>query len=422
MLLTSGTSVLQRGTQILSSLITLPLALHSLGLAGFGVWGAATSLAWIASLLTIGFGSALIALIPRSLAAGDTAQTRAYVTASLLGSTLAAAFVLGAGSVIILLVGVRVPQLPFLVAAISLILNIPLSISAELWLALQKGHVAALWGTVQTLLSLILIVLGALAGGGVIFMTAAIYAPLLITNAGSLVHVLCVHRHLRPNRRLSTQALRDVLGQGGLFFAITAAFACGSAFDNVMALAWLGPAASAEMAVAMRVCVTATLLINAVTQPFWPGFADALAAHDFGWVRRTLKAGMAAVFVLALAGSACLAIVGRPVLNWWLHQDLHLSRGLLLAMGAWIIGTAIIYVPGALLNAAAQLRPQILILTAVAVIGFGFKFLAARSFGVTGILVVNPIMWLAAGPLYIWLAWRVVRNPASAAPPPGYRA
>jgi O-antigen/teichoic acid export membrane protein len=163
------------------------------------------------------------------------------------------------------------------------------------------------------------------------------------------------------------------------------------------------------MAVAMRVCVTATLLINAVTQPFWPGFADALATHDMGWVRRMLKAGTAATLVLALGGSACLVAFGQPVLNWWLHQNLHLSQGLLLAMGVWIIGTTITYVPGALLNAAAQLRPQIFILVAVAITGFGFKFLAAKSFGVTGILVVNPILWLAAGPLYFWLAWRVVR-------------
>jgi O-antigen/teichoic acid export membrane protein len=415
-LITSAASVVQRVAQLLSSLITLPLVLHSLGLAGFGIWGAATSLAWIAGLLTIGFGSALVALIPRSLAAGDTAQSRAHVTGSLLGgATLAAALLLGGGA-IILLTGIRVPQLPFLIAGISLVLNIPLSISAELWLALQKGHVGALWATVQTLLSLILIVLGAVAGAGVTFMTAAIYVPLLITNAGSLLHVFYLHRHLRPNRRPSTQALRDVLGQGGLFFAITAAATCASAFDNVMTLAWLGPSASAEMAVAMRVCVTATLLINAVTQPFWPGFADALAAHDIGWARRTLKAGMAAVLILALGGSACLVAVGQPVLSWWLHQNLHLSQGLLLAMGAWIIGTTISYVPGALLNAAAQLKPQILIFAAVAVIGFGFKFLAAKSFGVAGILAVNPILWLAAGPLYVWLAWRVVRtHPAGTA-------
>jgi O-antigen/teichoic acid export membrane protein len=406
--LAATASVFQRVVQILSSLITLPVALHALGMAGFGIWGAATSLSWIATLLAIGFGSALVTLVPRNLAGGEISRNRAHVTASLLGGTSLAALLLGC-SLLLLLSGAPMPSAPFFIAGISLILNIPLCIGTDLWLALQKGYIGALWATTQTLLSLFLIVLGAVAGAGVTYMTAAIYVPLLLGNAGSLAHVLYAHHHLRPHQRVNLQALREVLAQGTMFYAIVATTTCGSAFDNVMTLAWLGSAASAQMAVAMRVCVTATLLVGAVTQPFWPGFADALAAHDIAWVRRMLKTGMASVLMLAVGGSACLVMVGQPVLSWWLHQNLHLSQGLLLAMAGWIIGTSFTYVPGALLNAAGQLKPQIFILGTMALIGFGLKFLTARSFGVTGILAVNPVLWLAAGPVYLWLAWRVVR-------------
>lgn len=400
----------QRVAQLLSSLITLPVALHTLGLAGFGVWGAATSLAWLASLLTVGFGSALVALIPRSLADGATERSRAYVTAALFGGmALAAALLLG-GSAAILLSGRPVPQPPFLIAGLALILNIPLSISFELWLALQKGHMGALWATLQTLLSLTFILLGARAGAGITLMTAAIYTPLLIANAGSLAHVLYIHHPLRPHHRPRLQPLRDVLGQGGLFFIITAAITCATSFDNVMALAWLGATASAQMAVAMRVCTTASGLIGSMTQPFWPSFADALAAHDTPWALRMLKTGMATVLALALGGSACLITFGQPVLSWWLHQNLHLSHGLLLVMAGWIIGTSFICVPSALLNAASRLRPQIIILTTAALAGFALKYFAAQSFGVTGILAVTPVLWLTVvGPLFLWFAWRVVR-------------
>lgn len=410
LLLATTAGVFQRVAQLLSSLITLPVTLHALGLAGFGVWGAATSLVWIAGLLTIGFGSALVTLIPGKLANGDVALSRALVTASLLGGTVLAVALLLGGAVTILLTGAPVPQPPFLIAGVSLILNIPLSISVDLWLAQQKAYASALWATAQTLLSLTLIIFGAMAGADVTFMTAAIYIPLLLANAGSILHVLYRHHHLRPHRRLSPQALRDVLGQGGLFFAITAALTCATAFDNVMALAWLGAAASAQMAVAMRVCTTASGLISAITQPFWPSFADALAAHDKAWARRMLKTGIAAVSVLALGGSACIILFGQPVLNWWLHQNLHLSHGLLLAMAGWIIGTTFIYVPNSLLNAASQLKPQIIILTTAALTGFGLKFFAAQSLGVTGILAVTPMLWLTVvGPLFLWFAWRVVR-------------
>lgn len=325
------------------------------------------------------------------------------------GCVLATLLLLG-GSAVILFTGAPVPSPPFLIAGVSLILNIPLSINGDLWLALQKGHVGALWALVQTVLSLILIVLGTRLGFGVTFMTAAIYVPMLAASASSLAHVLYTHHHLRPNRRLNPQALREVLAKGGLFFAMTAAAACCSSFDNVMTLAWLGPAASGQMAVVMRVCVTASLLVSAITQPFWPGFGDALAAGDVAWARRTLKAGTVAVLVLGLSGSACLVAVGQPVLNWWLHQNLHLPRELLLAMAYWIVSTTFIYVPSALLNAAGRLKPQIIILTAAALAGFVLKFFTAHSFGVTGILAVTPALWLTiVAPLFLWLAWRVVR-------------
>jgi O-antigen/teichoic acid export membrane protein len=404
----AGAGVVQRLAQLLSSLITLPVALHTLGIAGFGVWGAATSLAWLSGLLTLGFGSALITLIPRGLVNGQTAENRGFVTASLYGGVGLAAVLLLGGLVAIRLAGVPVPQGPFLVASVSLILNIPLSVSFELWLALEKGHLAAIWGTVQTLLALGFILIGAVFDAGVTLMVAAIYGAMLLGNAGSLAHVLILHHHIRPFWRVPPKAMRTVLAKGGLLFAVTIAGSCATAFDNVMALVWLGPAASAQMAVAMRVCITANGMLDAVNQPLWPSFAAAFATKDYGWARRLLITGMTSVVVLSLGGSVLIVAFGAPVLRWWLHQDLRLSSALLWAMAAWITGLALTKVPGSLLNAALELKPQILLLSVAAITGFILKFLTARAFGVTGIMLVTPVLWFVfIGPLYLRMAWRV---------------
>ena len=408
---TSIAGILQSVAQLLSSLITLPVALHCLGVAGFGIWGAATSLAWLSGLLTLGFGSALITLIPRGLAAGQTAANQGYVTASLYGGASLSAVLLLGGLAAIRLTGAPLPSGPFLVASVALILNIPLSVSFELWLALQKGHIGAFWAMVQTLLGLIFIVIGALAGAGVTVMTLAIYGAMLIANFGSLAHVLYLHHDLRPLRRLPLAALRTMLTHGSLLFAVTIAISCATAFDNVMALAWLGPAASAQMAVAMRVCVTAGGMVGAVTQPLWPSFADAFAANDHGWAKRMLKAGMAAVVLLSVAGSGLIIAFGAPVLRWWMRQDLHLSPTLLWAMAIWIVGMTLTNVPGALLLAAMKLRVQIVLLSAAALAGFGLKYLVAHRFGVTGILLVTPALWFVfVAPIYFWLSWRTVTS------------
>ncbi|MDE2240381.1 MAG: hypothetical protein KGJ73_10725 [Rhodospirillales bacterium] len=75
---TSLARLIQRFAQLLSSIITLPVVLHSVGVAGFSVWGAATSLAWLSGLLALGLGGALVTLIPRGLATGQTTENRGF--------------------------------------------------------------------------------------------------------------------------------------------------------------------------------------------------------------------------------------------------------------------------------------------------------------------------------------------------------
>ncbi|MDE8343796.1 MAG: hypothetical protein POG24_08255, partial [Acidocella sp.] len=321
---TSLAGLLQKFAQLFSSLITLPVVLHCVGVTGFGVWGAATSLAWLSGLFALGLGGALVTLIPRGLVAGQTAENRGYVTASLQASTALAATLL-LGCLAAWLGGVKIPSGPFLVAGVALIINIPLNIHDALWLSLHKGHMAAFWATIQTLLGLAFIILGAFIGAGVTFMVAAIYGALLLSNAGSLVHVLYRNRHIRPFRRRPPTALRTVLGHSGLLFTITIASTCVTAFDNVFALIWLGPTAAAQMAVAMRVCVTATGMVGAVTQAFWPNFVDALATNDKLWARRIFLLGTATVILASVGGSGLLVAFGAPTLHWWLHQNLHIS-------------------------------------------------------------------------------------------------
>jgi O-antigen/teichoic acid export membrane protein len=409
LLIASVAGIAQRLVQMLSSLITLPLALQALGVAGFGVWGAATSLLWLAGMLSFGLGSALVSLLPRGLAAGDTQANRAHVTAALLGGAVLAVMLLLGGAGVIM-GGVMHPSAPFLVAAGALIVNIPLSIGAEMWFALQKGHVAAFWSLVQTLLALAGLVVGVALGAEVTALVAVFYGALLLANGGCLAHVLLANHALRPLRRVPLPALRAVLAESGLLSAVTLAAAGSTLFDNVMALAWLGPGPSAQMAVAMRACITATAMVGVVTQPFWPGFADALASHDHGWVRRALFRGMALVATLSLGGSALLVAFGQPVLRFWLHQDLHFTHGLLLAMAGWITLLTFTNVPGALLNASSRLKPQVVVLGLVALVGFGLKYLAARQFGVVGILAVSPALWLVVVvPTYLVLVAKVLR-------------
>ena len=302
-------------------------------------------------------------------------------------------------------------RLAFWLASVALALNIPLSISAYIWLGLQKGHVGAFWQLVQTLLTLALLLAAAVHDAGVNAMVAAVYGAMLLSNVGSLVHALCRHVEMRPGLSISLPALREVLTKGGLMFAITIAGASTYVFDTLMALDWLGPNAAAQMAIATRICVTATGILGVIAVPFWPGFSDAIASADHQWQRRTLRNGTLAILALSLLGAALLVAFGTQALRWWLHRDLQIPPVLLWVTAAWIVIHTLPYMVGLLLNAALQLRCQIVILSIAIPVSFGLKFYAAQEFGVAGILSVTPFLWLVfVCPAYFLVAWHWMQS------------
>jgi O-antigen/teichoic acid export membrane protein len=404
----SGVGLTQRIAQIGASLITLPLALHVLGVSAFGVWGAATSLAWLSGMLDLGLGSALITLIPRSISAGKNDEARSHVAAALFcGWGLSVAIVVaGAFAVDI---GMQPSEAgPFLIAVGGLALNVPLSIASNIWFGLQRGHVAGSWELVQTALTLGSLLAAAQFHGGVIAMVGAVYGSMVVANCASLIHLLIRHPEVRP--RLVTprlESLRTVIGHSGMLFAISVAVAGSYMFDNVLTLHWLGETASAQMTTTMRLCTTAAGVIAVLTQPLWPAFVEADFLGDRRWALRTLFWGTIIVSTLALSGAFLIGIGGEQLLSWWLQTDIGIRPELLWATGAWIVVMCAPRVAALLLSAALILRYQLIAAIAALAVAIILKCELEGRYGAAGILSATPISWLfIMWPAYALLTFR----------------
>jgi len=423
-LLASGAGVFQRLAQLAAALITLPLVLHALGVAGFGVWGAATSLAWLIGILDFGLGAALVTAIPSALAAGPAGAAQAFVAASLLGGCGVMLLFLLPLAMLAGLAPAHLPGLPFVIAWGCLAVNVPLSAAGNIWYGLQKGHMAGGWDLVQNGLMLGLLVLAAWHGAGVAALVGCVYAAALLANAGSLTHLLLTEPRVRPRwAGISRAVWRRILGSGLLLFSLSAVASLGYAFDNILALAWVGPAAAARMAVAMRLCVTAAGFISVATQALWPAFVEAISLRDFSWVRRSLLQATGVIMALAAGGSVLVVAFGTPVLRLWLRTDMRLPPDLFWAMAAWITVLAAPRVAGLLLNAAGVLRAQIAVQAVAAALALAAKYLLAPRFGVAGILAATPLVWaILVCPAYAWLVWRWINVANQSTNPPPWSA
>ncbi|MBB5372947.1 lipopolysaccharide biosynthesis protein [Acidocella aromatica] len=409
-LLSGAAGVLQRMAQLAASLIILPLALHCLGVAGFGVWGAATSLSWAGGMLDLGLGGALVTLLPAARHRGE--DPRDYVTACLCVAVAFGLLLLLGGGALALVCPRLTPSPPFLVAGLCLALNIPLGLASSLWFGLQKGHVSGLWDMAQTALMLGFVMVGAWAGAGVTVLTLGVFGAGVVANAGSLTHVLLTQPSLRPSLRPKPTVLAHALRSGGFLALITIAGACAYVFDNVLALHWLGPVVAAQMAVVLRMCITVTGLLAVATQALWPAFVEAVALNDHRWVGRTLLRGTLTVVGLACAGSGLIVLAGNKLLVFWLHQDLHLPLTLFLAMAGWIVVLILPRVAALLLNATVRYKGQFIAQAVATALALALKPALAAAFGAAGLLAATPLTALfVLCPAYAWLAWRQVAAP-----------
>ena len=404
----AGFGVFQRLVQVASTLLIMPLSLRALGPAGFGVWGAAASLAWMAGLVDIGTGSALVTLVARSLARNQAPEARHHITGALTIGSCLSCLMLALASTVWIVEGSQGNSASYLIALAGLALNVPLSAANNVWMALQKGYISGFWELVQTVLTTAFLFCAAAFTHDVWAYVAAVYAGLVLANLGSLIHLFLLHPELRP-RGLpeSLSSIREVAGTGIMFlmFGITG----GASFmlDNVLTLQLLGPEASARMTIALRTCLTATGMLVVLSQPLWPAFTDAAHNSDRRWIRRTLLRGSALLVGAAVAGSTVLVLFGEPLLRVWLHANLGIGQTLLWAISVWVVAQALVRVPSLLLNGLSLIRFQIVVSSVATLLAFALKFALAPYLGVAGILWGTSIAVLLIGvPAFVWRIYR----------------
>lgn len=409
----ASVGVFQRLVQVGSTLVLMPLLLRALGPATFGVWGAAASLAWLSGLVDIGTGTALVTLVARSSALERAEQARRHIAGALsIGSGLAG-FLLLTALVASINGGAQGRAAPYLIAVIGLAVNLPLNAANNVWMALQKGYVSGFWELMQTLLTTAGLVGAAALTRDVRVYVAVVYIGLVLANTGSLVHLFLCHPELRPQGlSVSWAALREVAGQGVLYFILALTGGLSFLLDNVLALGLLGPEASARMTIALRICITAVGALGVMSQPLWPAFADAAEKTDRRWILKALLRGSALLVGLTVAGSSLLLVYGERLLRWWLHTNLGIGRDLLWAISAWVIAQAFVRVPSLLLNGLSVLRYQIAVFSVATVLAFALKFALAPYLGVAGILWgTSTTVFLIVIPASIWRIWRWAMRP-----------
>jgi O-antigen/teichoic acid export membrane protein len=385
------------------SMLAMVLAIHLfapvLGPERFGVWAIFAGLAATLSFLDLGIGNALV---------NKVAQAEAAANRTLLGSTVAAG--IGWLAVAGVLSSAALAALAMMIPWGSLLKLSGPALSAE---ARSTALVFALIFGVHMLSSGALKVLNgqqrsheahAASAIGTVLTIAALWlnsdrqmtVPELLsitfgvqTLGGLAVIGLLWHRGLlrfgrmRAGMRVHAKTLART---GSLFLLLQVGTMIGWGLDAVLLGATAGASAVAALAVTQRLFQFASQPVAVVNAPLWAAYADAMAAGDKAFIRKTLFRAMIASVALGATLAILLLTTGSWLIERWTQSSIDVAYSLLLVAALWVTiecgGVAL----ATYLNGTGVLREQVVVVVAFCVVALPLKIWASTHFGATGLI------------------------------------
>lgn len=394
--LTTIASLSFKVVNIVTMLVSIPMAVRYLGVERFGLWMTIVSVTALMTFADMGIGNGLLNAISR--AHGQQRPLTAKVAVS------SAFFLLcGLGFGLIALMAVAGPfiswrdlfhlsdvtrseaDLAVLAFVACFALTLPVSAVQRVQLGYQEGFVTNLWQCFGALLSLAGLFVVIRVDGGLpwlIFATSG--GPVLATLLNFLTHFAGRRRWLAPSlRHFDWTTGRDFVHTGMIFAFLQLLAFLGFASDSLIISHLYGAAAVAPYAVVSKL-YSALFLVQYISGPLWPAFGEALARNDRQWARTTFVRSLALCSGLGLLGGLVLVAGGRPLVGAWTGSATVPNFSILLGFAIWIV-IASYYAPiAALLSNTSLLRYQVRIFSLAALTSFALKVPFVLYFGPPG--------------------------------------
>lgn len=412
-----ASSAVSRGTAAIAPIVTVPIALTALGVAGYGAWSAALALTAFTSFADLGIGAGLMTRLSATMAVGNVVKSRRLVSSAYtaLGAVVLTALLLLWGSSFFVpwaaVVGGPASAADSNVGAIALvtlsgfILNVLAGMIVRVQYAAQEVARSNIWQASGNIAGIAAVLLAASLGAtGAGFVAVAAFVPILVAAANAILFFSRGKgRRISPSvRHFHLSTTRDLASIGFRYLVISIMMSVSLGVDSWIVAQTSSLSDVPDYAIPARVFAMVGTLVSVLTIPLWPTSAEALSSGDTGWVRRTAR--RMTIVTPAIVGLVSIAAVfAAPfAFHIWLggkvQNDLFLMAGLAL----WNIVQACVAPAFMVQNAAGTLRPQI-IGYAILLLVFPVKWIVTASFGFTWLPFITSIAYM----VIIWPAARI---------------
>src|ERR1039457_6923086 len=295
---TAWAGLLARVVTIGVGLLMVPLSVHYLGKAQYGLWVAVSSLVAMLGFMDGGAGNAVINLVAH--ASGTNKDDLATIVSTAFFSLMALALI---GCLLFLSVFSFVPwgkllgvsestslsdlNIVVMIVGVFFFVSMFTTLVGKIQRGLQEGNLDNFWSGVAAVLSLLFVYIAIQKDAGLVGFVIAFLAGPMLAYLASNIHYLFIRRiDLRPQLgKVDSAIANNLFAVGGMFFVLQITATIQGQADNVIIANMLGAGAVTNYAICMKLFLMVPMLFSLLLTPLWPAYREASASGDMQWVK-----------------------------------------------------------------------------------------------------------------------------------------
>jgi O-antigen/teichoic acid export membrane protein len=389
------------------SFLSVPLTIGYLGPERYGAWLTLGSLlAWL-GLTDFGLGNGLANAITTAAGQDRTDIVRMHVSNGIFLLGVVAIFV-GAGVLVAwpfirwsTLFGLSSPNAraeigPAVGAALIIFLvQMPLAVTAKIFLAYREGRISNYWSAAGNVLSLLALVAVTHTRGGLVWLVIAVFGTSVLVNGAGAIWLFLWHRPMLSPRlsAIRVSSMRSLTGVGGQFFLIQIMALVTFQTDNLVISHFLGAASVPEYSLTYRLFNYTSLPQTILFVYLWSAYTEAISRKDIRWVSRVFHLNLMLGMIFTCGAAIGLALIAKPFIGWWGGHWVAPSSALIGWTAGWSVINAFTNPMACLLAAASHLRAQLIYSAIATSSNIGLSIYLVQLWGVQGVIAATVISY-----------------------------
>lgn len=325
------TSIISKVANMSVQVLAMPVALHALGVARFGVYTTlAAAIGWL-GLSSVGIGPGLTRKIAEA-AAKENIDLEKQLTSSafffmlfIVLPLITFAFILIWIGNPILLFGLKyLPYLHEIREGLSALLvmfaiRMMLSIGEAAQMGYQEQYIINAWGAAGNLLCLVSLLFVTHYLPTVLGIILAVNGASTFTRLLNYLNLIFRKRpHLIPVfRSFNKKLLKGVIGTGIAFSLVQLSGILSYDFSIIISGRLIGPAASARIGIMMQAVSLGMGMVAMISQPLWPAITDAATRGERQWILKAYHRAIKTMMAYACLVGCILGIGGKFLVLYW---------------------------------------------------------------------------------------------------------